>query len=126
MIVNHIGYIVESIDNFSESLFQYEAVSKKYDPIQKANLALFKYENICIELIEPTSPESFTWNFLKGGGATYHHLCYEVSSVEEALGFIKQLKMIKVFGPVPAVLFDNRSVLFAFSKNKEVVEFLVS
>jgi len=126
MIINHIGYIVKSIDSFSESLFQYEAITKKYDPIQKANLALFKYENVCIELIEPISPESFTWRFLQDSGATYHHICYEVKSIEEALSIIKQSKMIKVFGPVPAVLFDNKSVLFAFSKNKEVVEFLVS
>jgi len=126
VIINHIGYIVESIEVFSENLFQYDVVSKKYDPIQKANLALYKYENIFVELIEPLSSESFTWRFLKESRSNYHHLCYEVASVDEACDIIKKSKMVKVFGPVPAVLFDGRLVLFAFSRNKEIVEFLVS
>jgi len=126
MIINHIGYIVDSIDDFSKGLFDYDVVVKKYDSIQKANLALFQYKNVSIELIEPNSPDSFTWRFLQENGSSYHHLCYEVESIESALDFIKKSKMIKVFGPVPAVLFDGKSVLFAFSKNREVVEFLVA
>lgn len=126
MKINHIGYIVDSIDVFAQSLFLYEVVCKEYDPIQRANLALYKFDNINVELIEPKSPESFTWSYLKDRGSNYHHLCYEVKSLDQANDIIKQSKMVKVFGPVPAILFDNRLVIFAFTRNKEIVEFLIN
>jgi len=126
MIVHHIGYVVSSIDEYIKGFVSTTLIKRIFDPVQQAELAIYSYNNISIELIEPKSELAFTYNHLKKNGSGYHHLCYEVDNVESAIQIIKNNKMIKVLGPVPAVLFDGKAVLFAFTKNKDVIEFLVN
>jgi hypothetical protein len=33
--------------------------------------------------------------------------------------------MLKVLGPVPALLFEGREVVFYYTRNQQVVEFLI-
>ena len=121
MKVHHIGYVVKNIEKYKKNLIIDEVVKEVYDDIQKAKLVLIKTDNIFIELIEPQSEDSFTYNFLiKGGG--YHHLCYETTKTE-AEKLIKAKKMIKVMDWVYAPLLDSE-VAFAYNRNKEVVEFV--
>lgn len=121
MRVHHIGYVVKNIEKHKKNLVVDEVVKELYDETQKANLALIRCENIFIELIEPASKDSFTYSFLQKGGG-YHHLCYEASK-EKAEEFIKNKKMIKVLNWVYAPLLEGE-VCFAYSRNKEVVEFV--
>ena len=121
MKIHHIGYVVKSIEKYKKNLIIDEVLKEVYDETQKANLVLIKLDNIFIELIEPTSKESFTYNFLQKGGG-YHHLCYETSK-EEAEGFIQNKKMIKVLDWVYAPLLDGY-VCFAYDRNKKIVEFV--
>ena len=76
MKIHHIGYVVKSIEKCRKNLIIEETVKEIYDETQKANLALIKAQNIFIELIEPVSKESFTYNFLQKGEG-YHHLCFQ-------------------------------------------------
>jgi len=119
--VHHIGYVVKNIEKYKKNLIIDEVLREVYDEIQKAKLVLLKSENIFIELIEPQSKESFTYNFLQKGGG-YHHLCYETTK-ENAENLIKTKKMIKVLDWVYAPLLESE-VMFAYNKNKEVVEFV--
>ena len=121
MKVHHIGYVVKNIEKYKKNLIIDEVLREVYDEIQKAKLVLLKSENIFIELIEPQSKESFTYNFLQKGGG-YHHLCYETTK-ENAENLIKTKKMIKVLNWVYAPLLESE-VMFAYNKNKEVVEFV--
>ena len=121
MRIHHIGYVVKSIEKYKKSLIDTEVVKALYDETQKANLALLKADNIFIELIEPQSKDSFTYNFLQKGGG-YHHLCYETSR-QEAEDLIAKKRMIKVLDWVYATLLDAQ-VCFAYNRNKEVVEFV--
>ncbi len=121
MRIHHIGYVVKSIEKYKKSLIDTEVVKALYDETQKANLALLKADNIFIELIEPQSKDSFTYNFLQKGGG-YHHLCYETSR-QEAEDLIAKKRMIKVLDWVYAPLLDAQ-VCFAYNRNKEVVEFV--
>ena len=121
MKIHHIGYVVKNIEKYKKNLIIEETVKKVYDETQKANLVLIKTQNIFIELIEPVSKESFTYNFLQKGGG-YHHLCFQTSK-EEAEQFIKNKKMIKVLDWVYAPLLDAE-VCFAYNRNKEIVEFV--
>ena len=68
---------------------------------------------------------SFTYKCKKKSGSSYHHLCYEVASREEMMGIVGSQKLIMVKGPIPAILFDNREVWFYYSRNKQVVEFVI-
>ncbi len=121
MKIHHIGYVVKSIEKYKKNLIIDEVVKELYDETQKADLALIKLENTFIELIEPKSKESFTYNFLQKGGG-YHHLCFETSK-EEAEQLIQDKKMIKVLEWVYAPLLDA-DVCFAYNRNREVVEFV--
>ncbi|RKZ73093.1 MAG: hypothetical protein DRQ57_15440 [Gammaproteobacteria bacterium] len=123
MKIHHIGYVVKNIDKYKQNLIIKKSIKKVYDKIQKAELELIQADNILIELIEPQDKSAFTYNFLKNGGG-YHHLCYEVNSLDEAFDIIKKNRMIKVLEPMYAVLLDAY-VVFAYNRNKEMTEFVI-
>ncbi len=123
MRVHHIGYVVKDIQRYKKGLVVTKTVRNLYDKTQDATLELIECDNIFIELIEPKSKDAFTFEFLKKGGG-YHHLCYEVSSKEEADEYIKSSRMIKVLDFVYAPLLEAE-VVFAYGRNKEVVEFVI-
>ena len=122
MGVHHIGYVVKDIDQYATNLAEGVIVKRLYDDVQEADLALIQADNVLIELIQPMKESSFTYGFLQKGGG-YHHLCYQVDSKGKAEEIIKEKKMVKVLGWVFAPLLQAM-VVFAYSKNKEVVEFV--
>lgn len=124
--INHFGFVVKSIDEYVEQS-KCEFSSKViFDPIQNANLCLLKTTNegISIELIEPLNKKSTTHNFLKKNGNSFHHICYEIEDEARFNDYIKIHNLKRIFGPVPAVLFDNKYVVFTYSKVQGIVEFL--
>ena len=127
MRFHHIGYVVSSIEQYERGLLFDEKITEVFDPIQKAKLALYKNFGISyIELIEPTEPSSFTWNALQKNGNHFHHLCYETDNMDELTRLQQQSRWINILEPVPAVLFDNRLVTFYFTRNRQIVEFIIS
>ena len=122
MGVHHIGYVVKDIDQYATNLAEGVIVRRLYDDVQEADLALIQADNILIELIHPMKKSSFTYSFFQKGGG-YHHLCYQVDSKGKAEEIIRKKRMIKVLDWVYAPLLQA-DVVFAYNKNKEVVEFL--
>ena len=126
MKLHHIGYVVKDIIQYEKSLIFEKKIKELFDPVQNSKMALYEnYSDSFIELIQPLNEESFTYNFLQKNGSSYHHLCYEVSSRDEMMGIVGVQKLIMVKGPIPAILFDNREVWFYYSRNKQVVEFVI-
>lgn len=126
MRLHHIGIVVNDIEKYETSMIFEEKVLQVTDPVQQSILALYKNFGSCyIELIQPINENSYTMNFLKKNGNRFHHLCFEVASKEIMLEIVGQKKLIYINGPFPAILFDNRHVYFYFSRNKEIVEFLI-
>ena len=120
--IHHIGYVVKDINQYASNLVKSVIVKRLYDKTQEAELALIQIDNLFIELIQPVKESSFTYNFLQKGGG-YHHLCYKVDSKNKAEEIISEKKMIKILDWVYAPLL-KAEVVFAYSKNKEVVEFV--
>jgi methylmalonyl-CoA/ethylmalonyl-CoA epimerase len=126
MILHHIGIVVNDIEKYEDSMIYEEKLLQVIDPIQQSKLALYKNFGSCyIELIQPINENSYTMNFLKKNGNGFHHLCFEVVSKEAMHEIVEKKKLIFINGPFPAILFDNRNVYFYFSRNKEIVEFLI-
>jgi methylmalonyl-CoA/ethylmalonyl-CoA epimerase len=126
MKLHHIGYVVKDIVQYEKSLIFEKKIKELFDPVQNSKMALYEnYSDSFIELIQPLNEESFTYNFLQKNGSSYHHLCYEVRSRDEMMGIVGNQKLIIVKGPIPAILFDNREVWFYYSRNKQVVEFVI-
>jgi hypothetical protein len=126
IIFHHVGIIVNSIVDYEKKMFFEEKINEVVDPIQKAKLSLYKnFGSSYLELIEPLSEDSPTYNALKNFGNHYNHLCYTCDSVEELTIFADQANWLQVFGPVPAVLFDNKDVIFFYTPNKQILEFIL-
>jgi len=126
MKLHHIGYVVKDITLYEKNLLFEKKEKEIFDPLQKSQMALYtNFGSSYIELIQPLDEGSFTYNYLLKNGSMYHHLCYEVSSREELSQIATGQKLILVKGPLPAILFDNREVWFYYSRNKQIVEFVL-
>ena len=126
MKLHHIGYVVKDIAQYEKNLIFEKKIKELFDPVQNSNMALYlNFTDSLIELIQPLNEESFTYNFLQKNGSSYHHLCYEISSESELKKLVDSQKLIKVKGPIPAILFDGRMVWFFYSRNKQIVEFVL-
>ena len=86
-------------------------------------LAVFRYSNTMIELVEPVDADSFTYEFLLKNGSGLHHICYSAASLEEVSHWIAADRMIKLRAPVYAPLFD-KTVVFAMTRSKCLLEFI--
>ena len=126
MKLHHIGYVVKDIAQYEKNLIFEKKIKELFDPVQNSNMALYlNFTDSLIELIQPLNEESFTYNFLQKNGSSYHHLCYEIGSESELKELVDNQKLIKVKGPIPAILFDGRMVWFFYSRNKQIVEFVL-
>jgi len=126
MKLHHIGYVVKDIAQYEKNLIFEKKIKELFDPVQNSNMALYlNFTDSLIELIQPLNEESFTYNFLQKNGSSYHHLCYEIGSESELKELVDSQKLIKVKGPIPAILFDGRMVWFFYSRNKQIVEFVL-
>jgi methylmalonyl-CoA/ethylmalonyl-CoA epimerase len=126
MRLHHLGFIVKDLEQFAGNMLVSSLVKEAEDPVQHARLALYKgFSDAWIELIQPLNAQSFTWNFLQKNGEGFHHLCYE-ATLDEIMKYSVEKKLVKVLGPVPAVLFDGQDVMFYVDRNKTVVEFFIA
>ena len=126
MKLHHIGYVVKDIVQYEKNLIFEKKIKELFDPVQNSNMALYlNFTDSLIELIQPLNEESFTYNFLQKNGSSYHHLCYEIGSESELKEVADSQKLIKIKGPIPAILFDGRMVWFFYSRNKQIVEFVL-
>ena len=124
--LHHLGFVVSSISAYEENMIYEEKISQVYDPAQDALLAIYSnFGSAFVELIEPQSPKSTTYNFLQKSGPSFHHLCYLSPEQSRTDALAKKMKWLKISGPTPAVLFDNDPVTFFLDRNRQIVEFLV-
>lgn len=128
MKLHHIGVVVEDI---YESAKTYERLlglkvveDSGEDPIQKVRVVFLGSgwgDEITLELLEPTDPDSPIANALRRGGGL-HHLCFEVEDIDEEIRKIKERGGRVVCEPVPACGFDNRRIAFIFPVDNILTE----
>lgn len=124
MKLHHVGYIVESIDEFLKSLPYNSLLQDTEDKIQDARLCLVNTgSDVFLEIIEPLSINSRLYPQIDRSLGGINHVCYEATLEEIALA-IESHNLLKIFGPVPASLFDGRQVEFYVNKNMSIIEFL--
>jgi methylmalonyl-CoA/ethylmalonyl-CoA epimerase len=127
---HHIGFVVASIQTcvqeFVDSLqAEWDGVIF-YDPNQDVRVTFLRGErpaNPTLELVEPASENSPVIPFLKRGGGL-HHLCYEVTSLEDQLALSRAQGALLVKPPLPAVAFEGRRIAWVYTRNKLLLEFL--
>lgn len=125
MKIHHVGYVVKDLERYAESLPGLSLIKAVDDPVQKARLALYDAGGASlVELIQPLEPQAYTWAHLQRAGEGLHHICYEGLDADGVQDVITRHRMIKVLGPVSAVLFD-RPVIFAVTRSRAIVEFVL-
>lgn len=127
---HHVGYIVRSIKemagNFCESIGANWDGMVFHDPLQQVFVSFLQSRipnDPLIELVEPASPNSPVTSFLERGGGL-HHLCYQVSSLEEQLELSRKTRGFIVKPPLPAVAFGGRRIAWVYTRSKLLVEYL--
>lgn len=126
MNLHHIGYVVTNASDQNLVNPALHLLTTVEDEIQGAKICLYKnQQNELIELIEPLDEGSPVWNFLQKHPNTVHHSCYEISD-EELKKHVEENHLVKIMGPVPAEIFNNRMVVFYVTRDRELLEFILS
>ncbi len=125
--LNHIGIVVADIDRYLQHSLSGTVFSDVVDPIQDARIVLLKHgsNQPNTELIQPLSSTATTAGFLTRTTGGYHHLCYEAPSVEAVKSYFKISRIKLIYGPVGAPALDDNDVIFGYTPNREIIEFVV-
>jgi methylmalonyl-CoA/ethylmalonyl-CoA epimerase len=124
---HHVGVITGSLE---ESMTLYASLGYSSsviytDPAQKARIVLMQRESEpIVELITPESSDSPAASWIQRIQAGPYHTCYEVDDLEAVMALLRRQRFFPVFGPVPAVAFNMRRVVFMWSDKSGMIELL--
>jgi methylmalonyl-CoA/ethylmalonyl-CoA epimerase len=128
--LHHVGYVVRSIEKSADSFARSLAADWDgriiHDPLQTALVSFFRPRqagNPMIELVEPAGAESAVARFLERGGG-FHHLCYEVDSLDRQLAWTRSNGDLIARQPMPAVAFNGRRIAWIYTKQRMLIEYL--
>jgi methylmalonyl-CoA/ethylmalonyl-CoA epimerase len=128
--LHHMGFVVRSIDSeldgFSKSFAASWDGRVFNDPVQKVKVAFLRTpgaNDAQLELVEPAAENSPVLQFLQNGGGL-HHLCYEVSDLEQHLKEMRFQRAVIVKKPQPAVAFNGRRIAWVMTAQRILLEFL--
>jgi methylmalonyl-CoA/ethylmalonyl-CoA epimerase len=123
---HHSGFIVKEIESWEKQMIYEEKVDDVIDPMQNSRLALYKnFGNTFIELIQPLNEKAFTWKSLVKSGSHFNHFCYSIPPSDDLEKIVKKHRLILVLSPLPALLFNGKNVTFYYTRNHQIVEFLI-
>ena len=119
--IEHLGIAVPSI---AEALPYYEgvlgltcyAIEEVAD--QKVKTAFLKVDEVKIELLEPTSPESTVAKFIEknGGRGGFHHIAYAVNDIEARLQEVAD-KGVQLIDKTPRAGAEGMTIAFLHPKS---------
>jgi len=128
--LHHIGFVVPSI---AESVAQFATGLQMtwdgrifHDPVQTVRVTFLAHgsgEEALIELVEPENKESRVAGFVKRGGGL-HHLCYEVSALDQEVERSLAAGAILVAEAAPAVAFAGRRIAWICTPDRLLIEYL--
>jgi methylmalonyl-CoA/ethylmalonyl-CoA epimerase len=127
--LHHVGFVVASITASAEGFARSMSASWDgrivHDPLQAARVSFLVTGagQPLIELVEPAGEGSPVARLAERGGG-FHHLCYEVASLEEQLEQSRAARAILVRPPLPAVAFDRREICWVFTRERLLIEYL--
>jgi methylmalonyl-CoA/ethylmalonyl-CoA epimerase len=128
--LHHVGFVInsitESVQDFADSLSGTWDGVVTFDPLQKVHVAFLRpgrQGDPSLELIEPVGEDSPVNAFLRRGGGL-HHLCFEVSDLEDALKRTRDSGGLMVRPPLPATAFAGRRIAWVYTRSRLLLEYL--
>ncbi|MEZ5416192.1 MAG: VOC family protein [Vicinamibacterales bacterium] len=118
MTVDHVAIAVKSVEQAADRLcrlFGYaRATSIVTNTRQDVNvLFLRKPDSLDLKLIEPASPTSPLWDFVRKGGGL-HHLCFKAPDVTAACEDVASKGARIIAAPQPGEAFDDGLIAFVW------------
>jgi methylmalonyl-CoA epimerase len=113
MKLDHIGFVVESIDKFItvlKSIGFADATRPVPDYDKNVNasfVSVGRTEDIYLEVLEPVDERSTVYNFLKRTGGGLHHLCFEVDDIEGVSKRLEEQGFKMVSPPTDCTAYDE-------------------
>ncbi len=120
MKIDHICFAVKDIEegiSYWEHVFGYRQLTSVIEnTLQKVKVVfLTKDDSMMIKLIEPVKSNQSLMNFVtKGGG--FHHLCFRVDDIKEAMKELKEKGLLTLVPPQPGEAFNNHDIAFMLAK----------
>jgi len=120
MKIDHICFAVKDIEegiSYWEHVFGYRQLTSVIEnTLQKVKVVfLTKDDSMMIKLIEPVKSNQSLMNFVtKGGG--FHHLCFRVDDIKEAMKELKEKGLLTLVPPQPGEAFNNHNIAFMLAK----------
>jgi methylmalonyl-CoA/ethylmalonyl-CoA epimerase len=117
-VFDHVGIAVRSIDAVGGP-----DVPVTRDVKQRVSVAFVETGGVTLELIEPLGENSPVRRSLEQGQSLVH-LCFRVPNLEAAISTGKEAGFHRLGAPAPAPAFDNRRIVWVFSRTFGLVELL--
>ncbi|MCB0721011.1 MAG: methylmalonyl-CoA epimerase [Ignavibacteriae bacterium] len=119
MKLAHIGIAVKSLDesvsNY-EKIFGVEASELEHVAEQKVNVRKLHLDNMDIELLEGTAPDSPISKFIEKRGEGVHHCSFEVDDIVKSLSDAKN-SGIELINETPRTGADDMLIAFLHPKS---------
>jgi methylmalonyl-CoA epimerase len=103
LAVHHVGIAVPSIDDamhFYGDKLGLSIVDTLEMPERQLKVAFVKADNMLIELLEPTDPDSTVSRFIERRGPGLHHLCFGTPDIRAHLRDLRD-KGVELIDPDP-------------------------
>ena len=113
MKLEHIGFVVESIEEFARVLkaIGFDAltlpVTDRNNNVNASFVAIGGNDDVYLEVLEPAGEASVVSGFLKRTGGGLHHLCFEVDDIEKASKELDSLGFKMVSAPNMCPAYDE-------------------
>lgn len=129
MQFHHVGLIVDDIEKgkkFFDSLMSNLIWSEVFDDLKNGVSVAFGTgtDGICYELIVPFGTYSPVSNYLLNKQNMIHHIAYSVEDFEKKCAELRQLKLVPLGDPKPAVAFKGKKVAFFLTPIKTIIELI--
>jgi methylmalonyl-CoA epimerase len=119
MKLAHIGIAVKSLDesvpNY-ENIFGVKASDVEHVAEQKVNVRKLHLENMDIELLEGTAPDSPISKFIEKRGEGVHHCSFDVDDITKSLADAKT-SGIELINETPRTGADDMLIAFLHPKS---------
>lgn len=119
MKLAHIGIAVKSLDEAVpkfEKIFGVAASETEHVAEQKVNVRKFRLENMDVELIEGTAPDSPITKYIERKGEGIHHCSFEVNDIIRSLDEVKK-SGIQLIDEQPKTGADDMLIAFLHPKS---------
>jgi methylmalonyl-CoA epimerase len=119
MKLEHIGIAVKSLEEtipVLEKIFKTKATKKEFVEDQKVYVQKIKLENIDIEVLQGSSPDSPISKFIEKRGEGIQHCSFEVENLVSSLNELKE-QGVRLIDEVPRIGADNMLIAFLHPKS---------